>query len=124
MSDTKSSKQHNALSPYLVVSDLDAYLRFLSEAFDAELLRREEGSHEGGEHAECMVVDTVLMMGASPSATPTTTLLHLYVDNVEDTYQRALDAGAESLEAPTTPEYGGRRAAVKDPAGNTWFVAE
>ena len=38
-------------------------------------------------------------------------------------YQRALDAGATSLEAPVDQFYGDREAGVKDPTGNVWWIA-
>lgn len=123
MNEQQTTSSPNALSPYLIVDDMNAYLEFLTKAFGAELIRQEEGLSGGGQHAECLVIDTVIMIGASPKATPNSIMLHLFVDDVEEAYQRALDAGAESLQAPMTPEYGGRRAAIKDPAGNTWFVA-
>ena len=39
------------------------------------------------------------------------------------TYQRAVTAGAESLEAPADLPYGDRRAMVKDPWGDLWQIA-
>ncbi len=49
--------------------------------------------------------------------------LYLYVDDIDETYQRALKAGAESLEEPTDTPYGDRRCMVKDPGGNIWQIA-
>jgi uncharacterized glyoxalase superfamily protein PhnB len=49
--------------------------------------------------------------------------LCVYVPDVDDTYQRAVQAGAESLEAPDDLPYGDRRAMVKDPWGDLWQMA-
>jgi uncharacterized glyoxalase superfamily protein PhnB len=49
--------------------------------------------------------------------------LYLYVDDIDATYQRALKAGAESLEEPQDMPYGDRRGMVKDPGGNIWQIA-
>ena len=49
--------------------------------------------------------------------------LYLYVDDIDGTYERAIEAGAESLEAPLDMPYGDRRCMVKDPEGNIWQVA-
>jgi uncharacterized glyoxalase superfamily protein PhnB len=49
--------------------------------------------------------------------------LYLYVEDVDATYQRALHAGAISLEAPTETPYGDRRAMLQDPCGNVWQIA-
>jgi PhnB protein len=48
---------------------------------------------------------------------------HIYVPDADATYQRALDGGAESLQAPADQEWGERTANVKDPAGNCWYIA-
>jgi uncharacterized glyoxalase superfamily protein PhnB len=48
----------------------------------------------------------------------------VYVPDVDATYQRALAAGAEAVQAPKqNPGEVDRRGAVKDPAGNTWWIA-
>jgi len=49
--------------------------------------------------------------------------LYLYVDDVDTTYQRTLEAGAVSLEEPKDLPYGDRRGMVKDPFGNVWQIA-
>jgi PhnB protein len=49
--------------------------------------------------------------------------LYVYVENVDETYQRAVEAGAETLELPSDQPYGDRRAMVKDPWGNVWQIA-
>ena len=54
---------------------------------------------------------------------PTPGFLYLYVADADATYQRALEAGALSLEGPRDTPYGDRRAMVKDPCGNDWQIA-
>lgn len=49
--------------------------------------------------------------------------LHLYVEDVDAQYQRALDAGATSLSEPKDQFYGDRSASVTDPFGHLWFLA-
>ena len=51
------------------------------------------------------------------------TALHYYVDDVDDTYQRALAAGATSLHEPFE-DHGDRTAGVRDVAGNNWYIAK
>jgi len=49
--------------------------------------------------------------------------LYVYVENVDETHQRAVVAGAETLELPSDQRYGDRRAMIKDPWGNLWQIA-
>ena len=49
--------------------------------------------------------------------------LYLYVDDIDATYQRALRAGAVSLEEPQDLPYRDRRGMVEDPCGNIWQIA-
>jgi uncharacterized glyoxalase superfamily protein PhnB len=49
--------------------------------------------------------------------------LYLYVDDIDTTYERALKAGAVSLEEPGDMPYGDRRGMVEDPCGNIWQIA-
>src|SRR5258708_23765186 len=48
--------------------------------------------------------------------------LHLYVEDVDAVYERAMQAGATSLMAPTNQEYGDRDASVIDIGGNHWSI--
>jgi PhnB protein len=52
-----------------------------------------------------------------------TGFLHVYVEDADATYRRALDAGARSLDEPSDMPYGDRRGMVEDPWGNTWQIA-
>ena len=47
----------------------------------------------------------------------------MYVDDADATYDRAVDAGAITLEAPLDTPYGDRRAMVRDPFGNVFQIA-
>lgn len=49
--------------------------------------------------------------------------LYVSVDDADETYRRALDAGALSREEPLDTPYGDRRAMVRDPFGNTFQIA-
>ena len=49
--------------------------------------------------------------------------LLLYVTDTDATYRRALKAGATSLREPMDAFYGDRSAGVKDPFGNSWWIA-
>src|SRR5216117_4018324 len=52
-----------------------------------------------------------------------TLLTHLYVDDVDAAYERAVKAGGESLREPQGQFYGDRSAGIKDRFGNQWWLA-
>jgi PhnB protein len=66
------------------------------------------------------VGDTELMVA---SGEPMPVALHIYVEDTDAVYQRALEAGAESIGEPVDQEYGERSAGVRDRAGNCWYIA-
>ena len=47
----------------------------------------------------------------------------LYVEDADATYQRALEAGGTSILEPQDMFYGDRHGGVKDPSGNSWWIA-
>jgi PhnB protein len=115
------------VTPYLVARDGPALLEFAKQAFGAEETFRTVGS-AGGLHAEARIGDSMLMIGGGiPGrefhATPNTTALHVYFEDVDAVYQKALAAGATLMDEPRDQEYGERSAGVKDPAGNYWYIA-
>ena len=48
---------------------------------------------------------------------------YLYVDETDEIYKKAIEAGAESLMAPADMFYGDRNAGVRDRWGNRWWIA-
>jgi PhnB protein len=120
-------KGYRTVTPYMVAEDGPALLEFAKQAFGAEDMFRTVGS-AGGLHSEARIGDSMLMIGGGiPGrefrSTANTHALHLYVPDCDAVYERALRAGATSMDEPKDQEYGERSASVKDPAGNYWYVA-
>ena len=63
------------------------------------------------------------MVSDASAREPATAFLYVYVEDADATYDRAIAAGALSLEAPTNQPYGDRRGMVRDPWGNIWQIA-
>jgi uncharacterized glyoxalase superfamily protein PhnB len=115
------------VTPYLIASDGPGLLEFVKQAFSAEETFRTVGS-AGGLHAEARIGDSMLMIGGGiPGrefrSTPNSHALHLYVEDADAVYQKALAAGAASIDEPRDQEYGERSGSVQDPAGNYWYIA-
>jgi PhnB protein len=118
---------HHSLTPYLVAQDAPGLIDFVKSAFGAEEDSRSIGS-AGGIHAEVRIGDSRLMIGGggpglSWRGESYPTALHVYVEDTDAVYQRALKAGGESIDAPKDQPYGERGASVKDQFGNHWYIA-
>lgn len=112
------------VTPYLVVKEVEQVIDFVQSVFGAEGRIFGTGS-EGGIHSEYKVGDSMLMIGGGSNLRhpPMPAAMHLYVEDVDAVYQRAMVAGGTSLYAPTDHEYGERGAAIKDAGGNHWYLA-
>ncbi len=112
------------LTPFLHPSGADKLIDFLKHAFGAEeagVYRSPEGTIA---HAQVRIGDSVVEMGeAHGEFQPMPSMFYVYMENVDAVYQRALEAGATSIEEPLNTPYGHRRAGVKDPFGNDWYIA-
>ena len=113
----------HTVTPYLMVPDADDLVEFMGRAFGATEVFRARGAH-GGLHVEVRLGDSMVMIGGMQSGEPQPAAIFLYMDGVDDIYDRALEAGATSIEEPADRiTEGYRRAGVSDPFGNAWFIA-
>jgi uncharacterized glyoxalase superfamily protein PhnB len=75
-------------------------------------------------HAEVRIGDSVVMLAdAAPKDSTFPAMIHLYIEDTDAAYRRALDAGAISLREPADQFYGDRSGGVKDRFGNHWWLA-
>jgi PhnB protein len=118
----KRPEGFHTVNPYLVVNGAARIIEFLKQAFDAEDVGQPFKAPDGTiMHAAMRIGDSIVEIGDSPEPMPMN--LHVYVDDVDGTYRRAIGAGAVSVREPETTFYGDRSAGVKDPGGNTWWLA-
>jgi PhnB protein len=110
--------------PYFLVQGAGRFIDFLSAAFaGAEKLRvpRPDGSVM---HAEVGLGDSVIELGDANDAYPPRTMaIHLYVEDADATYERAMKARATSVYAVSDMPWGDRQGCVRDPFGNVWYIA-
>ncbi|QDT90082.1 VOC family protein [Gimesia algae] len=114
---------YHAVTPYLLVEGAAEMIDFMQTVFDATPVII---SHHGDKigHAALQIGDSILEVAdACEEWGLTSAAIHLYVPDVDATYQKAVDAGAMSLREPTDMFYGERGASVKDPYGIQWHIA-
>ena len=114
----------HTVTPYLTVRGAEKVIAFLQQAFGAqaqEVIHRPDGSIM---HAQVTIGDSRVMIAEeSEMAKATQSTLYLYVPNVDSVYQQAVKAGGTDIMEPTDMFYGDRSSGVKDPSGNSWFLA-
>lgn len=112
------------MSPYLLVDGVSATIDFLTEVFDAVEIRRFVNDNGRVMHAEVRIDDSVVMLGdANEKWPPVPGLVHVYVRDVDETYKKALGAGATSVQEPIKADDADKRGGVRDPRGTTWWIA-
>ena len=120
------------ITPYLIVDGAGAAIDFYGKVLGTTERMRMPGPDGKVGHAELQLGDSVIMladefpdMGAqSPKSiggTPVT--LSVYVENVDDVFARAIEAGATSLQGLENKFYGDRSGQFEDPFGHRWNVS-
>jgi PhnB protein len=123
---------YHTITPYLAVDDATAAIDFYQRAFGAKERVRRDGPDGRIVHAELEIGDSVVML-ADPYpqliAKPPKELggnsvgLFVYVENVDELVQQAIDAGATLTMAPKDQFWGDRSGSVTDPFGHAWEIA-
>lgn len=114
---------YTTVSPYLIVPDAAAHQRFLRDIFGAELVRsmpREDGSVM---HSELRIGDSLVMLADAMEGWPASPAhLHVYVDDVDAVYAKAIATGATEVMPPVQKGDPDKRGGfLLD--GVTWWVA-
>jgi PhnB protein len=120
------------VTPYLAIEGAADAIEFYKDIFGAEEKVRMDAPGGKIGHAELAIGDAMVMLadvfpdagGKSPKelgGSPVT--LMVYVEDVDDTYQRALDKGATAERKVENQFYGDRAGSFVDPFGHIWHVA-
>ena len=114
-----------SITPYIIVRGATQFLKFLKAAFKGVEQMRMPTPDGLIMHAEVAVGNGAIEVSDGSDAYPAApTAIHLYVDDADATYDKALQAGATSIYAPTDEHPSGDRwGAAKDQFGNLWYIA-
>ena len=122
---------HN-VTPYLFVRSAASAIDFYKNIFGATEIMRMPGSNGKIMHAELRIGDSIVMLADENPQTgvmsPQTiggfsVGMHLYVENVDQVIQKAVESGAKLLRPIKNQFYGDRSGSVLDPFGHMWSVA-
>lgn len=113
-----------AVTPYLIVKDVDRLLQFMKAAFGAAVKEEHRLPDGTVAHADVVIGGSHIMMGQAGGKWPEKLgSIMLYVPDADATYQAALRAGAKPLYEMTTHFYGDRSGGVEDPSGVAWWIS-
>jgi uncharacterized glyoxalase superfamily protein PhnB len=108
---------YHTVTPRIVVTDVAAQIDFLRVVFgatgDVDVLRP----------AEIRIGDSLIMVSSADERELFPAFLYIYVDDADQVYERAIAAGATTIEPPLDTPYGDRRAMVRDPFDNVFQIA-
>ena len=124
---------YTSVTPHIVCSDAAKAIDFYKQAFGAEEICSMPGPDgKGVMHAEIQIGNARIMLAQenpkwdikSPTTlggTPVT--IHLYVEDCDSSFKKAIDAGATSLMPPDDAFWGDRYSKIADPFGHIWSIA-
>ena len=123
---------YHAISPFIVVNDAHYALNFYHKAFNAQVTSQLEMPDGSIGHAELLIGNSIIMLGSANAeagmyapedygGSPVS--LFLYVQNVDATFEQALQAGAVQEQPITNMFWGDRLGKLRDPFGYQWSIA-
>lgn len=123
---------YHSITPNLVCVDANAAIEFYKKAFGATEKGGRALSPDGKvAHAELQIGDSIIFindtmgpasqLGSEPKVHPLQ--LHLYVDNADQVFNRAIAAGARAEMPLQNMFWGDRYGKVVDPYGHSWAIA-
>ena len=120
------------VTPYLIVDGASEAIDFYKSVLGAEERMRMGGPDGRVGHAELEIGSSVVMLAdeqperdalAPGTVGGTSVSLHVYVEDSDAVFERAIDAGAKSLRPVEDQFYGDRLGSFEDPFGHRWHVA-
>jgi PhnB protein len=120
------------VTPYLYIDGASTAIDYYCSVLGAAERMRMPGPEGKIGHAELEIGDSVIMLAdANPdmdvrspkSIGGTPIALHVYVEDVDSVFGRAMEAGAKQLRPIENQFYGDRSGQFEDPFGHRWNVA-
>jgi PhnB protein len=123
---------YSTVTPYLIVNGASDAIDFYKRAFGASEVMRFAAPDGKVGHAEIQIGDSRVMLAdehpdrgyRSPQSWGGSgTGVLLYLDDVDQVFSRAIQAGAKALQPVKDQFYGDRSGTLIDPFGHWWTVA-
>jgi len=117
-------KGFHTITPNIVVDDAEEAVAFFKRAFGATETFRLALPNGKITHCELKLGDSVLNIGESMEGWPAHGLVaQIYVENSDELFKRAINAGATEIMPMTDMFFGSREGRITDPFGSVWTIA-
>lgn len=129
------NRTQTSITPYIIVKDAEKAIHFYSSAFGAKVLERHDTEDKKILHARLQIGNSQLMlsdefpeqqgcgMKAPSSSHNASAMIHLYSDDVDAAFKKALENGAKPLMPVEDMFWGDRYGQLEDPFGHRWSIA-
>jgi len=118
----KIPENYQTVMPYLIVKDAAKFIAFMEKVFDADETHKSMRDEHTIMHAEMMIGgSTIMFADSSEKFGVQTGGFFIYVDDADETFKKAVDAGATMVAEVADQAYG-RSGGVQDPFGNVWWI--
>ena len=130
--ENNSTAEQSLFAPMLYMKNVAAAIEFYKKAFGAVELRR-WSNDDGSVHVAEMSLRNHLFhlheeVSGKNELSPgtlnnaTTVVIGLFVQDVDDLTEKAVNAGATLMHPPQDFDYGYRQASITDPFGHHWQI--
>jgi PhnB protein len=122
---------YHSVTPYLAIDGAERALAFYAKAFGAKERMRMMAPNGKVGHAEIEIGGSVVMLAdpwpegkfEGPKGDVASASIHLYVEDADAVFARAIAAGVTQLQPMETKFYGDRGGTVRDPFGHRWHIS-
>lgn len=122
----------NTLTPYIVVPGAEEAAALYVKALGAEITSLSKGPDGKVMNAQLKIGNSMLMLNdeypdwgvfGPGKYGGTAVTIHMYVEDVDSAWQRAIDAGFEVAMPLAVQFWGDKYGSLKDPYGHSWSMA-
>jgi len=114
---------YGTVTPFLNVNGAAEAIEFYKKAFGAEERARMPGPNNKLMHAEIKIGNSIVMLSDAMMSPATQSNIHLYVEDVDAAWKRAVDAGAQVVMPIADQFWGDRYGVLSDKWNNRWSLA-
>ncbi|MDY7233145.1 VOC family protein [Hyalangium rubrum] len=116
-------KGFTTVTPHLAVKDAHAALAFYKKAFGAKVLGKMLAPDGKVMHSDVQIGDAhVFVSDPMMNSVPSSSTLHLYVENADKAWKKAVGAGAQVVMPLENVFWGDRYGVLSDPFGQQWAI--